>query len=83
MGDDLMDLPVLRLAGLSAAPADAADAVRERVDWVSRLPGGAGAVRELIVGVLAAQGLWPAIAARYLGDGRGAEAPHGGAKAER
>jgi 3-deoxy-D-manno-octulosonate 8-phosphate phosphatase (KDO 8-P phosphatase) len=65
MGDDLMDLPVLRLAGLSAAPADAAEAVRARVHFVSRLPGGSGAARELIEGVLRAQGLWPAIAARY------------------
>ena len=74
MGDDLMDLPVLRQAGLSAAPADAAEAVRARVHFVSRLPGGAGAVRELIEGVLAAQGHWPDIAARYglgsPGDGR-------------
>jgi 3-deoxy-D-manno-octulosonate 8-phosphate phosphatase (KDO 8-P phosphatase) len=65
MGDDLMDLPVLRLAGLAAAPADAAEAVRTHVHWVSRLPGGSGAVRELIEGVLQAQGLWPGIAARY------------------
>ena len=74
MGDDLMDLPVLRQAGLSAAPADAAEAVRARVHFVSRLPGGAGAVRELIEGILAAQGHWPDIAARYglgsPGDGR-------------
>ena len=65
MGDDLMDLPVLRRAGLSAAPADAAEAVRHRVHFVSRLPGGAGAVRELIEGVLRAQDRWAAIAARY------------------
>jgi len=74
MGDDLMDLPVLRQAGLSAAPADAAEAVRARVHFVSRLPGGAGAVRELIEAVLAAQGHWPDIASRYglgsPGDGR-------------
>jgi 3-deoxy-D-manno-octulosonate 8-phosphate phosphatase (KDO 8-P phosphatase) len=65
MGDDLMDLPVLRAAGVSAAPADAAAAVRARVDFVSRLPGGAGAVREFIEGVLLAQDRWAAIAARY------------------
>ena len=68
MGDDLMDLPVLRLAGLSAAPADAAEAVRARVDYVTRLPGGGGAVRELIEHVLEAQGRFAGIAARYLGE---------------
>jgi 3-deoxy-D-manno-octulosonate 8-phosphate phosphatase (KDO 8-P phosphatase) len=65
MGDDLMDLPVLRLAGVSAAPADAADPVRARVDFVSRLPGGGGAVREFIEAVLLAQDRWAAIALRY------------------
>jgi 3-deoxy-D-manno-octulosonate 8-phosphate phosphatase (KDO 8-P phosphatase) len=65
MGDDLMDLPVLHQAGLSAAPADAVAAVRARVHFVSRLPGGGGAARELIEGVLEAQGYWPGIEARY------------------
>jgi len=71
MGDDLMDLPVLGQAGLSAAPADAVEAVRARVHFVSRLPGGAGAVRELIEGVLEAQGHWPTLAARYGLEDRG------------
>src|SRR5215207_8041830 len=48
MGDDLLDLPVLARAGLSAAPADAAREVRDRVDWVATAGGGRGAVRELI-----------------------------------
>ena len=47
MGDDLLDLPVLARVGLSAAPADAAPEVRERVDWVSSCGGGRGAAREL------------------------------------
>jgi len=48
MGDDILDLPVLLRAGLSAAPADAAGEVRTRVHWVSRARGGDGAARELI-----------------------------------
>jgi 3-deoxy-D-manno-octulosonate 8-phosphate phosphatase (KDO 8-P phosphatase) len=58
MGDDLLDLPVLTRVGLSAAPADAAAEVRERVDWVSGATGGRGAVRELIELVLRAQRRW-------------------------
>ena len=58
MGDDLLDLPVLRRAGLSAAPADAAEEVRGAVDWVSRSTGGRGAARELIELVLRAQRRW-------------------------
>lgn len=58
MGDDLLDLPVLGRVGLSAAPADAAPEVRERVDWVSTATGGRGAARELIEVVLRAQERW-------------------------
>lgn len=61
MGDDLPDLPVLTRVGLSAAPADAADEVQARVHWISRYPGGRGAVRELIEVILRARGRWDAL----------------------
>lgn len=48
MGDDLLDLPVLGQAGLSAAPADAVEDVRAAVDWISVYAGGRGAVREFV-----------------------------------
>jgi 3-deoxy-D-manno-octulosonate 8-phosphate phosphatase (KDO 8-P phosphatase) len=65
MGDDLLDLPVLARVGLSAAPADAAPEVRERVDWVSGANGGRGAVRELIELVLRAQQRWDDVLRQY------------------
>jgi 3-deoxy-D-manno-octulosonate 8-phosphate phosphatase (KDO 8-P phosphatase) len=65
MGDDLLDLPVLARAGLSAAPADAVEQVRARVDWISRAPGGRGAVRELVELVLRAQQRWDEILQQY------------------
>jgi 3-deoxy-D-manno-octulosonate 8-phosphate phosphatase (KDO 8-P phosphatase) len=65
MGDDLLDLPVLARAGLSAAPADAAPEVRARVNWVSGAPGGRGAVREFIEMVLRAQNRWDAVLREY------------------
>jgi 3-deoxy-D-manno-octulosonate 8-phosphate phosphatase (KDO 8-P phosphatase) len=58
MGDDIVDLAVLARAGLAAAPADAVAEVRRRVDWVSSLPGGNGAARELLEAILRAQDLW-------------------------
>lgn len=67
MGDDLLDLPVLRRAGLAAAPADAAAEVRQSAHWVSSVPGGRGAARELIELVLHAQGLWDGVLAEYGG----------------
>jgi 3-deoxy-D-manno-octulosonate 8-phosphate phosphatase (KDO 8-P phosphatase) len=66
MGDDLQDLPVLRRAGFSAAPADAAPEVRAAVQWVSASGGGHGAARECVEHVLRAQGLWRAAVADYL-----------------
>jgi 3-deoxy-D-manno-octulosonate 8-phosphate phosphatase (KDO 8-P phosphatase) len=70
MGDDVMDLAVLGRAGLSAAPADAAGEVRERVDWVSRAEGGNGAVRELIELVLRGQRRWDPLIQMYLAEVR-------------
>src|SRR5205814_4746074 len=61
MGDDIVDIAVLSRVGLAAAPADAVAEVRERVHWVARSPGGAGAARELLELVLRAQGRWDAI----------------------
>lgn len=48
VGDDINDLPVMEKAGLSACPADAVKAVKEKVDIVLQLKGGEGCVRELI-----------------------------------
>ncbi len=56
MGDDLFDMPLLRVVGLSAAPANARREVRRAVDFVCRTRGGEGAVRELVDFILAAQG---------------------------
>lgn len=66
MGDDLQDLPVLRRAGFSAAPADASPEVRAAVQWVSASGGGRGAVRECIEHVLRAQGQWRAAVSDYM-----------------
>ncbi len=67
MGDDLQDLPVLRRAGFSAAPADAAPEVRGAVQWISSAGGGRGAVRECIEHVLRAQGIWATAVGEFLG----------------
>ncbi len=48
MGDDVNDLPALRLAGLAAAPPTAHPAVLEIAQFISDRPAGAGAVRRLI-----------------------------------
>lgn len=65
IGDDLVDIPMLRRAGFSAAPADADPRVREVVDHVCAAPGGRGAVRELCELILRSRGDWGAIVERF------------------
>lgn len=65
VGDDLVDLPLLRRVGLSAAPADAHPKVLRTVDWVTERPGGNGAVREICETILKAREAWQRILDRY------------------
>jgi len=58
VGDDLVDWPLLRRAGLAVCVADAWADLRARVHWVTRAAGGAGAVREVADTLLKAQGKW-------------------------
>ena len=68
VGDDLIDLPALRLAGLAVAPADADPEVRSRAHYVTRCAGGQGAVREVVDLVLRASGKWHEVMGRFLSD---------------
>jgi 3-deoxy-D-manno-octulosonate 8-phosphate phosphatase (KDO 8-P phosphatase) len=58
MGDDLLDLAALRLAGLGMAPSDAAPEVLRAAHYVTRAAGGAGCVREALRAILTAKGAW-------------------------
>lgn len=65
VGDDLPDLPVLLRCGVAAAVADACPEVRAAADYVTAVPGGNGAVRDLIEWLLKGQGKWDGIVAAY------------------
>lgn len=56
MGDDWLDAPVLARAGLAMTVADAQPEIRRLAHWVSKSPGGHGAVREAVRFLLLAQG---------------------------
>ena len=58
MGDDRPDVEVMRRCALAACPANAARDAREVSNYVTTLPGGHGAVRELIEAVMRAQQTW-------------------------
>ena len=57
VGDDLVDLPAMSMAGLSIAVADAHRLVLEQAHWVTGMAGGRGAVREVCELLLDAHGL--------------------------
>ena len=56
IGDDLNDIRAMRLCGLSACPADAAEEVLEIVDYISHKKGGHGAVRDILFHFLKEEG---------------------------
>lgn len=56
-GDDLVDWPAMRQCAFKCAPADAAEWIRRRADFISVHAGGRGAVRDICERILATQGL--------------------------
>jgi 3-deoxy-D-manno-octulosonate 8-phosphate phosphatase (KDO 8-P phosphatase) len=68
VGDDLVDLPVMRQAGFSATVADAVDDIKPYVDLVTSRPGGRGAVREVCDFLLKQSGRWSSVTSRYFED---------------
>jgi len=66
IGDDLIDIPVLKRVGFAAAPADAVAEVLPFAHFVTRSSGGFGAVREISDMLLKAQGKWEELTARYF-----------------
>jgi 3-deoxy-D-manno-octulosonate 8-phosphate phosphatase (KDO 8-P phosphatase) len=64
MGDDIPDLGILKLAGLSACPVDAARDVLERVELVMPSRGGHGAVRDFVEHILRGRGEWDSLVER-------------------
>jgi 3-deoxy-D-manno-octulosonate 8-phosphate phosphatase (KDO 8-P phosphatase) len=65
VGDDIVDIPVLKRAGFSVAVADAVEDVKKCVDYVTVNKGGRGAVREVCELILKAKGEWADVAKRY------------------
>ena len=66
MGDDLIDLPLLRACGFSATVPGGHELVRRNVCYVARAHAGTGAVREVCEYLLRAQGTWGRVMAPYL-----------------
>jgi 3-deoxy-D-manno-octulosonate 8-phosphate phosphatase (KDO 8-P phosphatase) len=65
VGDDVMDLPPMKMVGFPVAVAGARPEVINAAEYVTVAPGGRGAVREVVELILKTQGLWEQIMARY------------------
>ncbi|MGH9356329.1 MAG: KdsC family phosphatase [Terriglobia bacterium] len=66
IGDDLIDLPILKRAGLAVGVGNGHALLRRHVHYWTRNPGGSGAVRETIELILAAQGKLAAVLQNYM-----------------
>jgi 3-deoxy-D-manno-octulosonate 8-phosphate phosphatase (KDO 8-P phosphatase) len=56
IGDDIPDLPAMKIVGLPVAPANAQAAAREKAAWIASRDGGCGVLREVIDMILRQQG---------------------------
>jgi len=66
VGDDVVDIPLMLRSGLAVAVVDATEDTRACAHYVTRLPGGFGAVREVCELILKAQGRWDGLLKKYL-----------------
>jgi 3-deoxy-D-manno-octulosonate 8-phosphate phosphatase (KDO 8-P phosphatase) len=66
VGDDVVDLPMMRRAGLAIAVNDAHELVKEHAHWITANRGGHGAARDVCELIMKAQGTLPALWERYL-----------------
>jgi 3-deoxy-D-manno-octulosonate 8-phosphate phosphatase (KDO 8-P phosphatase) len=66
IGDDLPDLPVMRRVAVPIAVADAVEEVRAVAKYVTKFPGGYGAVRDAIEFLCKEMGIWQQVLDRYM-----------------
>ena len=66
VGDDIIDLPVMRRVGLAIATANARPQVKAAGHYITPLPGGQGAGRDAIDFILSARGVLDQMIERYL-----------------
>lgn len=66
MGDDLIDIPILKRVGFAIAVPNALDEVKEHAHHITQKSGGRGAVREICDFLLKAQGKWILATSRYF-----------------
>jgi len=68
VGDDVIDLPVMRLVGLAIAVKNARPEVKAEAHWTTPHAGGDGAARDAIEYILKAQGKWKKVVDDYISE---------------
>lgn len=66
MGDDLLDMPLIKRAGLAAVPPNAVEELKSISHYITHRHGGKGAVREVVEIILKSQGLWEEAISVYV-----------------
>jgi len=66
IGDDLLDIPIVKRAGFGVAVANGVDELKSYAHYVTSRTGGHGAVREVVEYILKNTGQWDALMERYL-----------------
>jgi 3-deoxy-D-manno-octulosonate 8-phosphate phosphatase (KDO 8-P phosphatase) len=72
VGDDIIDLPVMRQCGLAIATANARQQVKDIAHYITPNPGGEGAGRDAIDFILSAQGTLEQVIEQYLDESNAA-----------
>lgn len=65
IGDDIIDVPVMRRVAFAAAPSDGLAETRKVAHYVTSCSGGRGAVREVCDLIIKGRGLWDEVERRY------------------
>lgn len=66
IGDDLNDIPLMKLSGLAVAVSDATEETKAAAHYITRAIGGRGAVREVCELILKSQGKWEELVKSYV-----------------
>jgi 3-deoxy-D-manno-octulosonate 8-phosphate phosphatase (KDO 8-P phosphatase) len=69
VGDDVIDLPAMRMCGLAIAVRNARPEVKAEAHWTTPNGGGAGAARDAVEYILKAQGKWKRAVEDYIAKG--------------
>jgi 3-deoxy-D-manno-octulosonate 8-phosphate phosphatase (KDO 8-P phosphatase) len=67
VGDDVIDLPVMRHCGLAIAVPNAREEVKNEAHFITEHAGGDGALRDAVEYILKAQGKWERVFEQYIG----------------